>query len=92
VSLKEVWVAKSKRKTGKNVERPSEVDPDADPEPETYMDEGLEDLSGTSKTGKARRPRREMRERIEARDEERLLTRELSDWESYERDLDSEET
>jgi hypothetical protein len=85
-------VARSKRKTGKGVERTNDVDPDADIEPDTYMDEGLEDLSGTSKTGKARRPRREMRERIEARDEERLLTRELSDWESYERDLDSEET
>lgn len=85
-------MAKSKRKTGKGLERTSDVDPDADIEPDTYMDEGLEDLSGASKAGKARRPRREMRERIEARDEERLLTRELSDWESYERDLDSEET
>lgn len=28
-------------------------------------------------------PRRAMRERIEVRDEQRLLTRELSDWESY---------
>jgi hypothetical protein len=55
------------------------------------MDEGAEDLSASSKTGKGRRPRRETRERIEARDEERLLTRELSDWESYERDLDSKE-
>ena len=56
------------------------------------MDEGLEEVSATSKTGKGRRPRREMRERIEARDEERLLTRELSDWDSYDRDLDSEKT
>jgi hypothetical protein len=55
------------------------------------MDEVLEDLPATSKSAKARQPRREMRERIEARDEERLLTRELSDWESYERDLDSED-
>jgi hypothetical protein len=91
VTLKEAWVAKSKRKSGKGVERTSDVDPDAEIEPDTYMDEGVEDLSGTGKAGKARRPRREMRERIEARDEERLLTRELSDWESYERDLDSEE-
>ena len=84
-------MAKSKRKAGKGVERTTDVDPEADIEPDTYLDEGLEDLSGTGKTGKARRPRREMRERIEARDEERLLTRELSDWESYERDLDSED-
>jgi hypothetical protein len=87
VTLKEFWVAKAKRKTGKGVERTSDVDPEAEIS-DTYLDEGLEDLSGTSKTGKARRPRREMRERIEARDEERLLTRELSDWESYEPDLD----
>jgi hypothetical protein len=85
-------VAKAKRRTGKGLERNPDVEADAEAEPETYMEEGLEDLSATSKTGKGRRPRREMRERIEARDEERLLTRELSDWESYERDLDSEET
>jgi hypothetical protein len=85
-------VAKAKRRTGKGLERNTDVDADAEVEPETYIEEGLEDLSATSKTGKGRRPRREMRERIEARDEERLLTRELSDWESYERDLDSEET
>jgi hypothetical protein len=87
----EGWVAKSKRRVGKGLERNSDVDADADIEPDTYLDQGLEDLSGTSKTGKARRPRRETRERIEARDEERLLTRELSDWESYERELDAEE-
>lgn len=85
-------MAKAKRRTGKGLERNTDVDADAEVEPETYIEEGLEDLSATSKTGKGRRPRREMRERIEARDEERLLTRELSDWESYERDLDSEET
>ena len=83
-------MAKAKRRTGKGLERNS--DADAEIEPETYIDEGLEDLTATSKTGKGRRPRREMREAIEARDEERLLTRELSDWENYERELDSEET
>jgi hypothetical protein len=76
---------------GKGLERNTDVDADAEVEPDTYMDEGAEDLSASSKTGKGRRPRRETRERIEARDEERLLTRELSDWESYERDLDSKE-
>ena len=84
-------MAKSKRRVGKGLERNSDVDADTEIEPDTYLDEGLEDLSGTTKTGKGRRPRREMRERIEARDEERLLTRELSDWESYERELDAEE-
>ena len=29
------------------------------------------------------RPRREMREKIELRNDERSLTRELSDWDSY---------
>ncbi|HEY7671453.1 MAG TPA: hypothetical protein VIC71_04485 [Gammaproteobacteria bacterium] len=85
-------MAKSKRRMGKGPERNTDVDADAEIEPDTYMDEGVEDLSTTNKTGKGRRPRREMRERIEARDEERLLTRELSDWESYDRDLDSEKT
>lgn len=85
-------MAKSKRRMGKGLERNTDVDADADVEPDTYMDEGLEEVSATSKTGKGRRPRREMRERIEARDEERLLTRELSDWDSYDRDLDSEKT
>jgi hypothetical protein len=90
MTLQEVWVAKSKRRTGKSLERNTDV-ADAEIEPDTYMDVGLEDVSAASKTGKARRPRRETRERIEARDEERLLTRELSDWDSYD-DLDSEET
>jgi len=76
-------VAKAKRKTGKGVERNTDADADAEIEPDAYLDEGAEDLSATGKAGKARRPRRETRERIEARDEERLLTRELSDWESY---------
>jgi hypothetical protein len=74
-------VAKAKRKAGKGVER--NADADAEIEPDAYLDEGADDPSATGKAGKARRPRRETRERIEARDEERLLTRELSDWESY---------
>lgn len=83
-------MAKAKRRTGRGLER--NADADADVESESFMEEVLEDLPATNKSARGRRPRREMRERIEARDEERLLTRELSDWESYERDLDSEKT
>ena len=56
---------------------------DIDPGDEDTADEEVE-----RSMPKGRRPRRETRERIEVRDEERLLTRELSDWDSYQEDLD----
>jgi hypothetical protein len=73
----------SKRKGGKGSSRSGEFEVDADAE------EITEDGSAKKQGTKSRRPRREMREKIEVRDEERLLTRELSDWDSYQDDFDS---
>jgi len=73
----------SKRKVGKGSSRSQEFEVDADAE------EMTEDGSSKKQGVKSRHPRREMREKIEVRDEERLLTRELSDWDTYQDDFDS---
>ena len=82
LAFEEIWMVRSKRKVGKASGRSAGFDVDELDE-ETADEE--EDVPAAAK---GRRPRREMRERIEVRDEERLLTRELSDWDSYDEDLD----
>jgi hypothetical protein len=78
VGFEEIWMLKSKAKTGKRAGRTSQA-------------RSLETEDGNFSEGAApkrrglglSRPLRETRERIEVYDEERSLTRELSDWDSY---------
>jgi hypothetical protein len=79
-------MAKSKRKVGRGLEKQGDLEADS------FEVDILDDDVPAAETQapKGRRPRREMRERIEVRAEERLLTRELSDWDSYQDDLDSD--
>ena len=71
--------ARAKAKVGKQPDRERSFDDGEYEDSEDFLDE-----AGDRAVVRGRRPRREMRERIEARDEERLLSRELSDWDSYE--------
>jgi hypothetical protein len=73
----------SKQKVGRGSSRSGELEVDAGAE------EMTEDVAAKKPGAKSRHPRREMREKIEVRDEERLLTRELSDWDSYQDDFDA---
>jgi hypothetical protein len=83
LAFKEIWMAKSKQKVGRGFNRTGGFDDDS--VEERGASGRMQKKPGTKTNG----PRREMRERIEVRNEERSLTRELSDWDSYQDGFDS---
>jgi hypothetical protein len=67
-------MTRSKQKVGKRFRKSGGVE-------EAALDDDVTGAVPDKKEGaKPSRPQREMRERIEVRDEERTLTRELADW------------
>jgi hypothetical protein len=76
-------MTRSKQKIGRGFNRPGGFGDDS------AEARGVNDRAQKKSGTKTNDPRREMRERIEVRNEERSLTRELSDWDSYQDGFDS---